>query len=444
MPFPGQTAMRSPKEVSTLILRKLMPLLIISYIMSFLDRTNIGIAKGRLEIDLGISATAYGIGAGLFFLTYALSEIPSNLIMHRVGARFWITRIMVSWGLISAAMMFVTNEWSFYIMRMLLGVAEAGLFPGIMYFLTQWFVRKERAKANGLFLLGVSFANIIGAPLGGALLNMEGIGGLHGWQWMFLIEGLPACFLAIIVWKMLPDRPTKAKFLSYEEAADLEARIAAEDAEGSAASGTHKLSGVWKDKQILLVVGIYLSEQIAVYALSFFLPSIIGTYGDLSSFEIGLLTAIPWIFAALGSYFVPRFANTGSKAQKLVSTTMIGICVGFTLGAISGPVVGLIGFGLGAFCFFAMQPILFTFPASRLSGSTLAGGIAFVNTIGLFGGFLGPYVMGYMQDATGSKLAGLWFVVAVCAVGAFLSFFLKYGELDKEASDSDAVAVSAR
>lgn len=444
MPNRSTTAMRSPKEISSLILRKLMPLLIIAYIMSFLDRTNIGIAKERLEIDLGLSATAYGIGAGLFFLTYALSEIPSNLIMHKVGARFWITRIMVSWGLISAAMMFVQGEWSFYIMRMLLGIAEAGLFPGIMYFLTQWFVRKDRAKANGLFLLGVSFANILGAPLGGALLNMEGIAGLHGWQWMFLIEGLPACFLAIVVWKMLPDRPTQAKFLTHEEAADLEARIAAEDAAGAAASGTHKLTGVWKDKQILLVVGIYLTEQIAVYALSFFLPSIIGTYGELSSFEIGLLTAVPWIFAALGSYFIPRHATTGSKAQKLVSTTMIGICVGFTLGAVSGPVVGLIGFCLGAFCFFAMQPILFTFPASRLSGSTLAGGIAFVNTIGLFGGFLGPYVMGYMEDATGNKLSGLWFVVAVCAIGAFLSFFLKYGELDEKESESEPVEISAK
>ncbi|GLB68258.1 MFS transporter [Arthrobacter mangrovi] len=444
MQAPQTTAMRSPQEVSSLILRKLMPLLIIAYIMSFLDRTNIGIAKERLEIDLGISATAYGIGAGLFFLTYALSEVPSNLIMHKVGARFWITRIMVSWGIISAAMMFVQGEWSFYIMRMLLGIAEAGLFPGVMYFLTQWFVRKERAKANGLFLLGVSFANVIGAPLGGALLNMEGIGGLHGWQWMFLIEGLPACFLAIVVWKMLPDRPTQAKFLTYEEGAALEARIAAEDAAGAEASGTHKLTGVFKDKQILLVVGIYLSEQIAVYALSFFLPSIIGTYGELSSFEIGLLTAVPWIFAALGSYFIPRHATNGTKARKLVSTTMIGICVGFTLGAVSGPVVGLIGFCLGAFCFFAMQPILFTFPASRLSGSTLAGGIAFVNTIGLFGGFLGPYVMGFMEDATGSKFAGLWFVVAVCAVGAFLSFFLKYGELDETESETAVVAAAAK
>lgn len=195
------TAMRPPHIVNKLIFRRIMPLLIAAYVMAFLDRTNIGMAKDRMEIDLGISATAYGIGAGLFFLTYALSEIPSNLIMHKVGARFWIMRIMISWGLISACMVFVQGEWSFYILRMLLGIAEAGLFPGVIYFLTQWFVVKDRAKANGMFLLGVSLANIIGAPLGGLLLTMDGVGGLHGWQWMFLIEGLPACALAFVVWK---------------------------------------------------------------------------------------------------------------------------------------------------------------------------------------------------------------------------------------------------
>ncbi|MDN5880179.1 MAG: MFS transporter, partial [Micrococcaceae bacterium] len=185
-------AMRPQHVVNKLIFRRVMPLLIAAYVMAFLDRTNIGMAKDRMEIDLGISATAYGVGAGLFFLTYALSEIPSNLIMHKVGARFWIMRIMITWGILSACMALVQGEWSFYILRMLLGVAEAGLFPGVIYFLTQWFIANDRAKANGMFLLGVSLANIIGAPLGGVLLTLDGLGGLHGWQWMFIVEGLPA------------------------------------------------------------------------------------------------------------------------------------------------------------------------------------------------------------------------------------------------------------
>ena len=424
------TAPRSPADLNRVILRNLMPLLVAAYAMCFLDRTNIGIAKSRLQIDLGLSATAYGIGAGLFFITYALSEIPSNLILHRVGARFWITRIMITWGLISAGMAFVWDEWSFYIMRMLLGVAEAGLYPGVMYYLTQWFRGEDRAKANGLFLLGVSCATILGPPLSGALLGLDALG-LRGWQWMFLIEGLPTCLLALVVWKMLPDRPSEATFLTPAESADLEARLRADEAAGSAASGTHRMREVWRDRQIVLVTCIYLTHQIAVYAMSYFLPGIIGTYGHLSGFQIGLLTALPWLCATVGALVVPRWATDGTRARRLISTTMIGLCVGFAVGAASGPVLGLIGFCLGAFCFFALQPILYTFPASRLSGATLAGGLAFVNTFGLFGGFLGPYVMGAMEDATGSKVSGLWFVVGVCVIGAALTFRLRYGEIGR-------------
>ncbi|MGM0931214.1 MAG: MFS transporter [Actinomycetota bacterium] len=424
------TAKRPPAVINKIIFRRVMPLLIAAYVMAFLDRTNIGMAKDRMEIDLGISATAYGIGAGLFFLTYALSEIPSNLIMHKVGARFWIMRIMITWGLISAGMAFVQGEWSFYLLRMLLGVAEAGLFPGVMYFLTQWFVANDRAKANGMFLLGVSIANIVGAPLGGLLLTMDGIGGLHGWQWMFIIEGLPACALAFVVWKFLPNKPTEAKFLSRAEAEDLEARIAAEEEAGAQAAGNSKLRHVLRDKQILLVVAIYFTHQIAVYALSFFLPSIIGTYGELSPIQIGLLTSVPWIFSAAGALLLPRLAANATRSRLIATCTMVGIVAGFTLGAVGGPVLGLLGFCLAAFNFFALQPILFTYPATRLSGAALAGGIAFVNTVGLFGGFLGPYVMGFMEEATGNKLSGLWFIVGMCLIGALLTLLLKRGSED--------------
>ena len=421
------SSMRPPEVISRVIFKNLMPLLIAAYIIAFIDRTNIGMAKDRMEIDLGLSATAYGIGAGLFFLTYAASEIPSNLILHKVGARFWITRIMITWGLLSAAMALVQNEWSFYILRMLLGIAEAGLFPGVMYFLTQWFLVKDRAKAIGVFLLGVVIANIIGAPLGGLLLTLDGVGGLHGWQWMFILEGLPACLLAIVIWKKLPNKPTDAKFLTREEAEDLETRILAEEQAGALAAGNSRLRDILKDKQILLVTAIYWTHQIAVYALNFFLPSIIGTYGKLTSVQIGLLTAIPWIFAGVGALLVPRFATSARRDHLIAFCTMVGIAAGFTLGAVGGPVLGLIGFCLAAFNFFALQPILFVYPATRLSGKPLAAGLAFINTIGLTGGFIGPYVMGYLEDATGSKLSGLWFVAGACAIGALLTLRLKMG-----------------
>lgn len=420
--------LRSPEVLNRVIFARLMPLLIAAYILAFLDRSNIGMAKERLEIDLGISATAYGVGAGLFFLTYALCEIPSNLIMHKAGARWWIMRIMITWGVISAAMMFVQGEWSFYILRMLLGVAEAGLFPGVMYYLTKWFTIKHRAKANGTFLLGVSIANIIGAPIGGVLLTMDGFLGMHGWQWMFLIEGVPACFLAVLVWKFLPDGPRQAKFLSAEEAERLEATIAAEEQAGASGASNHRLLDIVRDPQILLIVGVYFGHQLAVYALNFFLPSIIGGWGEMSSIQIGLLTAIPWVFSAIGALLLPRFAKTAGASKKIALGTMIGIIVGFAIGALGGPVLGLIGFCLAAFNFFALQPILFTYPATRLSGVGLAAGLALVNTVGLLGGFLGPYIMGSMEDLTGSSVSGLWLIVGVCVIGAFLIPFLKQGQ----------------
>lgn len=420
-------SLRSPEVLNKVIFARLMPLLIAAYILAFLDRTNIGMAKERLEIDLGISATAFGVGAGLFFLTYALFEIPSNMIMHKVGARWWIMRIMITWGLISACMMFVQGEWSFYILRMLLGIAEAGLFPGVMYYLTKWFTNKDRARANGAFLLGVSIANIVGAPIGGILLTMDGVLGLHGWQWMFLIEGLPACFLAVAVWKFLPDGPRQAKFLSSEEAEWLEKTIAAEQEAGAAGSGNHELLDIARDPQIILVVLVYFGHQLAVYALNFFLPSIIGGWGDLNSVQIGLLTAIPWVFSAVGAILLPRFATTASTSKKIALGTMIGIIVGFTIGALGGPVLGLIGFSLAAFNFFALQPILFTYPATRLTGVGLAAGLALVNTIGLFGGFLGPYIMGFMEDLTGSAVSGLWLIIGACVLVAFMIPFLKQG-----------------
>ncbi|WP_298415620.1 MFS transporter [Brevibacterium sp.] len=429
--------LRSPEVLNRVIFARLMPLLIAAYILAFLDRSNIGMAKERLEIDLGISATAYGIGAGLFFLTYALCEVPSNMIMHKVGARWWIMRIMISWGLISAAMMFVQGEWSFYVLRMLLGVAEAGLFPGVMYYLTKWFTVKDRAKANGAFLLGVSIANIVGAPIGGVLLTMDGLLGLHGWQWMFLIEGLPACFLAILVWKFLPDGPRQASFLSAAEAERLEATIAAEEQAGATGASNHRLIDIVRDPQILLVVGVYFGHQLAVYALNFFLPSIIGGWGDIGSIQIGLLTAVPWLFSAVGALLLPRFATTASTSKMIALGAMIGIIVGFIIGALGGPVVGLIGFCLAAFNFFALQPILFTYPATRLTGVGLAAGLALVNTVGLLGGFLGPYIMGFMEDLTGSGVSGLWLIVGVCVIGAFLIPFLKQGQEAVEDSAQD-------
>ncbi|WP_235024777.1 MFS transporter [Caballeronia arvi] len=413
------------------MLRKLMPLLVIVYVISFLDRTNIALAKHSMSIDLGISAAAYGLGAGLFFLTYAAFEIPSNLIMHKVGARFWITRIMVTWGALSVAMAFVTGETSFYVMRLLLGAAEAGLFPGVMLYLTYWFGREERARATGYFLLGVCVANIVGGPLGGALLELDGALGFHGWQWLFVIEGVPAILLAFVVWKLLPDRPTSAKWLSRDEAVALERRLAAEhDSQGSG-HGAGAFRSVLGDRQVWLAILVYFCHQLTIYTVIFFLPGIIGASGHFSPLTIGLLTSTPWIAAAIGAATLPRLATDSSKSRRMLIGGLVIMASGMLIAAWATPVIGLLGVCLSASMFFVVQSIIFTFPSSRLSGSALAGGLGLVNSCGLLGGFVGPTVMGIIEQTTGHAMNGLLCLAVALLIAAVCSARLRHGNEER-------------
>ncbi|MDM0071684.1 MFS transporter [Variovorax sp. J31P207] len=409
--------------------RKLMPLVVAAYVISFLDRTNIALAKNYLAVDLGISAAAYGLGAGLFFLTYALMEIPSNLIMHRVGARLWITRIMVTWGLLSAGMAFVTGETSFYVMRMLLGAAEAGLYPGVMLYLTYWFGRKERARATGYFLLGVCLANIVSGPLGGFLLQMNGFFGWHGWQWMFMLEGLPAVFFAIVIWKKLPNGPSSAKWLSRSQALDVERRLAAERAEQEEAGHVgHSFKGAFVDPQIWLAIFVYFCHQISVYTVIFFLPGIIGTYAKLSPVQVGLLNSLPWIAAAIGAATLPRYADTPQRGRKLLFSGLLVMAAGLLTAAFAGPVISLLGFSLTAAMFFVVQPVIFLFTSSRLAGVALAGGLALLNTFGISGGFVGPSIMGLIEQSTGRTTNGLIIISVLLSVAALASTRMRQGQ----------------
>ena len=409
--------------------RKLMPLMIALYIIAFIDRTNIGMAKSALEADIGLSAAAYGLGAGLFFSAYALLEVPSNLVMHRFGARFWITRIAITWGLISMLQAVVWNDVSFYVVRILLGAAEAGLYPGMILYITYWFPRADRAKAIGLFLLGVSLANIIGAPLGGFLLQMDGMLGFHGWQWMFVIEGIPAVILAFVVWFYLPDRPRQAKWLNDADKDLLEEQLAAEDdGVGSQAHGFKALIPVAKDRIIWLIIAVYFTHQVAVYSLSYFLPSMIGAFdANMSTVTIGLITAIPWIAAAVGSTLLPRYGVTLGRQKAMVTGGLWCVAVGLAGAALSGGslIVAVVGFSFAAFWFFVIQSMLFTFPGHRLSGAAVAAGVALINTVGLFGGFLGPTMMGAFETATGDPLSGLWFIVVLVVIGGALALGLR-------------------
>lgn len=410
---------RDQKATTALIIRKLMPLLVIAYVIAFIDRTNVALAKSHLEVDIGLTAAAYGFGAGLFFLTYALFEVPSNLIMHKVGARFWITRIMVSWGIVSAGMALVQGATSFYVMRVLLGITEAGFFPGVMLYLTYWFGAEDRARATGLFLLGVCFANVIGGPLGGALLAMDGIWGFKGWQWLFVIEAFPALILAVVIWKKLPDRPSDAKWLTPEEARAVEARAAEASAPETGESIWKALLGV----QSLLAIGVYFCHQISVYTMTFFLPGIIGRWGEMGPITVGFLNSLPWIAATLGAIFVLRVSLDARRSKALLIAGVLVMAVGMAIASNGGPVYSLVGFSVAASMFFVVQALIFTYPSSRLSGARLAAGIAFTNTCGLMGGFLGPTVMGAIEQSTGAAtwgivaMSGLLFLAALIALG---------------------------
>ncbi len=425
------------KKTNTKIYRRLMPLLIIAYIISFIDRTNIGMAKVTMSADLGLSATAFGIGAGLFFLTYSVLEIPSNLILEKVGARFWITRIMITWGILSTAMAFVTGPTSFYILRLLLGAAEAGLYPGVILYMTYWFSQEERAKATGLFLLGVCLANIIGAPLSGLLLNMDGVLGFHGWQWMFVIEGIPAVLMAFVIWFLLPNKPEDAKWLDEKDREYIQYKLTQDRNEISAKNSKFSLKAAFKNKAFMMIVAIYFTHQFAVYGLSYFLPTIIGEYGTLTSVQIGLLTAIPWIAAAIGGIFLAKYARTPRLSSRILVSGYAVMAVGLTIGALGGPVVGLIGFSLTALMFFVVQSIIFSLPPTYMSGSMLAGSLALLNCLGLFGGFLGPFILGFFEDYTGTATSGLWFGVGLLVMGTLLATRVNTNTSSKSSSARD-------
>jgi MFS family permease len=294
-----------------------------------------------------------------------------------------------------------------------------------MLYLTYWFGREQRARATGYFLLGVCLANIIGGPLGAALMQLDGLFGWRGWQWMFMLEGLPAVFFAMVVWKKLPDRPSKATWLSPAEAQQIERQLASEAEEG-AGHGGHSLKQCLTP-QILLAIFVYFCHQITIYTVIFFLPGIIGKYGDLSTVQVGLLTSLPWIAAAVGAVALPRFANTPQRSRRMLVTGLLTMAIGLAIASLAGPVISLLGFCISAVMFFVVQSIIFLYPASRLKGAALAGGLGFVNCLGLLGGFVGPSVMGLIEQSTGNAMNGMKVIAVVLVVAAIAALRLRQG-----------------
>jgi sugar phosphate permease len=396
--------------------RRLVPFLLLLYVLAFLDRVNVGFAKVAMMADTGLSAAAYAFGAGLFFAGYALLEVPSNLILHRVGARRWLARIMVSWGIISAGMMFAWSEPVFYLMRILLGAAEAGFFPGVILYLTYWFPASERGRVMGLFYFGGPLAFIFGGPASGLLLELNGEFGLRGWQWMFLVEGLLASLVGVWTYFYLTDRPSGAEWLTPEERQTLQNTMDAEES-ARASSGSHRLSDLLKDRGVLHLCLIYFLIQVSVYGVVFALPSQVEKLlGKAAGLEVGLVTAIPWICALIAAYLIPKLAL--GRRRQVGFLVLVACALGLSLATHDWPVVALIGLCAAAAGFISVQPVFWTFPTERLAGAAAAGGIALINSIGNLGGFVAPSLREWVERVTGSTDFGLIVLMGVTFLAA--------------------------
>jgi MFS family permease len=401
---------------------RLAPFLALMFALAMLDRSNVGFVKQALQIDAGIGNAAYALGAGIFFIGYAVFEIPSNLMLHRVGAKLWLSRIMVTWGLASAAMMFVHDETSFYVLRFILGVAEAGFSPGVILYSTYWFPARDRSKALGVYYFGLPIALVLGAPLSGGLLEVTGgMHGLRNWQWMFIIEGIAASVVGVIAYFYLVSRPRDAKWLSEEERTALENAIAAEDRRKNAHGPSTALAAL-KDLNVLRFVLIYFAVQISVYGVIFYLPTRISELtGSAIGLKVGLLTAIPWLCALLALRFITGYADATGR-HRLLAVCMLamaaaGISVS-TLGNEIAPV--LLAFCVATVGFVVVQPLFWALPTAYLAGPAAASGIALIGSLGNLGGFIAPTLKTTVETLFHSQRAGMLALACAGVVGVAL------------------------
>jgi D-galactonate transporter len=388
---------------------RLIPFLFLCYVFAYLDRVNVGFAKLQMLSDLKFSETIYGLGAGIFFIGYFLMEVPSNLALHRFGARKWIARIMISWGVISAAMIFVKTPTMFYILRFLLGVAEAGFFPGIILYLTYWYPASRRSKITALFMTGIPIAGVLGGPLSGWILeSFHNINGMPGWQWLFLLEAIPSLVTGVVTFFYLVDKIGDAKWLNTEEKALLERGLAME----SGNIEVHNASGAFKNGRVWVLCACYFGIIMGLYGISFWLPTLIKASGVTGSFDVGLLTMIPYGAAAIAMVMIGRSSDRTKErrwhvavpavvgAAGLVVSTFVPHQPALAVVALTFATVGI----LGALCQF------WSIPPAFLGGAAAAAGIALINSVGNLAGFVSPYLVGWIKDATQSTDLGLYCV----------------------------------
>jgi D-galactonate transporter len=404
---------------------RLVPFLICCYFVAYLDRVNVGFAALTMNQDLHLSASAFGFGAGIFFIAYFFFEVPSNLFLERVGARLWIARIMFTWGVVSAATAFVRGETSFYVVRVLLGLAEAGFFPGIIFFLTLWFPAVYRARIIGAFMAAIPLSTVIGAPISGLLLGLNGVMGLKGWQWLFILEAVPALLLSFVVFFYLTDRPADAAWLRPDERGWLEARLRGESAIRESAR-RYTVAEALADPKVLALSLVYFGATATNYGLSFFLPQIVKAFG-VSNAQAGLITAVPYVAGTAAIVWWPRHSDRTLERRFHLAGALVVASAGIAAStAITDPVFKMIALTIAGAGIFSCLPIFWTLPTAFLSGAAAAGAIALINSIGNLAGFAGPYVVGILKDATGSYTPGLLSLAAAGVAATIIVLVLPH------------------
>ncbi len=418
-----------PGELETRVMRRIswriLPFLMLLYFISFLDRANVGFAAFTMNTAIGLSPAAYGLGGGLFFIGYFLFEVPSNLILYRIGVRVWIARVMVTWGMVSACSAFVTGPRSFYVLRFLLGVAEAGFFPGIILYLSLWFPARYRALAAAAFMAAAPISTAIGSPISGALMEVPRLAGLSNWQWLYLIEGIPSVLLGFVVLKVLTDKPEQATWLGAAEREWLVSTLKSEQT--TAASHGGGLTSIWRtmcDFRVLALAMIYLGTSAGLYTLGLWAPLIFRQFG-FSSLETGWINALPSVVAVLAMTLWARHSDQTPERTWHVVIPCAAACLGFiwagSTHTANGVICALVVVNVGVS---AAKAPLWAMASTLMSGAGAAAGIALINSIGNLGGFIGPYMIGWIKGKTGSYTGGLYVVGATLALSAVLTLLL--------------------
>ncbi|HVY06472.1 MAG TPA: MFS transporter [Burkholderiales bacterium] len=401
---------------------RLLPLVVFAYLVAYIDRTNVSVASLTMNKQLGIDPFYYGLGAGIFFIGYALFEIPSNIILEKVGARLWIARIMITWGIVSGLMAATVGPWSFVALRFALGVAEAGFFPGMILYFTYWYPAAYRGRVISTLFIAVPLGNAIASVLSGAILEMDGIWGLHGWQWVFIVEAIPAVLLAFVVLKYMTDRPSKANWLDADQKDWIEGELAAER---RAVEASGKLS-VWQvltDRRVLAISAIYFFSATANYGITFFLPQIVKGIGSQSNFMTSLLSAIPYLVGVVGLLAFGHSSDKHNERRRhLITAATIG-GIGFAIAAsLHDSYWALVGMSIATVGTYGCRPTMWPMPSFYLTGAAAAVGIALINSIGNIGGYVGPFVVGWIKNSTQSFEMAVYFLSACSFTSALIAY----------------------